>query len=579
MVTAGSKEARQIEKVKHIFEKMYRESDAAQKNTVGDGEVKYSISGEDLQKGAEVADFFEDVLRMLDVSRRSKRRWRVGEITPKHARVVETLMKTLDPDFSLDGYELWIDGTAVDHIEDRHGANGEHDHSMSSREDRMMIPHVTNSPDGGEFLRHSDGSLDLSDRFYNFDKSPAPQIRLMKMVPGHIMYVSECVPDSRNKRIYITSAYKTKVKSSTNQLLSMDSNKSPQPTPEAIFDGSATSNPIISQPPPNVNSKNSLSPLGDDFPIRSDLRGTPASELRYEPASANEGIQYSEMDSKKNRLLDDSDSNSYMGTGKTLHTRNKKTRMLESGKNPILTTIGEIKQFIFDAIRSKAVGEVRAYGVVGSDLANAISDVNSSVEAEGKYIELNADDLRESYKRHSEPKEKGDIPLSEEDFARIPEYLDEFDGVLSVDKYHEKVEIHLYKELDDGYVRILTVSSKERNSLIVSKLIGVSKEKFEAKYGKKIERNAGSPRGQNASTPSTKARLTAGVLSDTIISHTEQFVKSEDVISSEIGTGVAKTPITAYTEEDMKITTVKERLEVNAQKTHKHLKNKKPLPK
>ena len=43
VVTAGSKEARQLEAVKHTFEKMYREG-VAQKNTVGDGEVRYSIS-------------------------------------------------------------------------------------------------------------------------------------------------------------------------------------------------------------------------------------------------------------------------------------------------------------------------------------------------------------------------------------------------------------------------------------------------------------------------------------------------------------------------------------------------------
>ena len=43
LVTAGSKEARALEAVKHTFEKVYREG-TAQKNTVGDGEVRYSIS-------------------------------------------------------------------------------------------------------------------------------------------------------------------------------------------------------------------------------------------------------------------------------------------------------------------------------------------------------------------------------------------------------------------------------------------------------------------------------------------------------------------------------------------------------
>ena len=113
--------------------------------------------------------------------------------------------------------------------------------------------------------------------------------------------------------------------------------------------------------------------------------------------------------------------------------------------------------------------------------------------------------------------------MYETDFQSIPEYLDTFDGVLSVDEHNGKVEVHIYKELDEGYVRILTVSSKGRDSLQVTKLIGVSKEKFEKKYGGKIKkgRNTGSPRSQTEisdnSNPSTKARHTAGVLPDTII--------------------------------------------------------------
>ncbi len=67
------------------------------------------------------------------------------------------------------------------------------------------------------------------------------------------------------------------------------------------------------------------------------------------------------------------------------------------------------------------------------------------------------------------------------------------------------------------YVRILTVSSLERESLQVTKLIGVSKDKFESKYGTKKERDTGSLRGQTDKTdipnPSTKAQHTAGALS------------------------------------------------------------------
>ncbi|MDD6214711.1 MAG: hypothetical protein PUB42_05975, partial [Firmicutes bacterium] len=45
IVTAGSKEARQLEKVKKAFENAYRESGKVQKNTAADGGVKYSFAG------------------------------------------------------------------------------------------------------------------------------------------------------------------------------------------------------------------------------------------------------------------------------------------------------------------------------------------------------------------------------------------------------------------------------------------------------------------------------------------------------------------------------------------------------
>ncbi len=243
----------------------------------------------------------------------------------------------------------------------------------------------------------------------------------------------------------------------------------------------------------------------------------------------NEGTASTEAQEKndKNLNLTDNDLTEYINTGKTLHTRNKKQRMLESGKKPILTSADEIKKYIFDVIHGKAPGEVRAFKKVGKRLANAIRNKRNSLQMLDKYLELNADDLREAYKRHSAPKEQGDIPLSEQDFERIPEYLDEFDGVLSVNTYNNKVEVHLYKKTEDGYMRILTVVSNERNSLQVTKLIGVSKEKFEQKYAKKIEGDIGSLWSlKEDSAPSTTAQHTADVPSTINISPLKEKVKS-----------------------------------------------------
>lgn len=234
---------------------------------------------------------------------------------------------------------------------------------------------------------------------------------------------------------------------------------------------------------------------------------------------------------ENNIRLSDNDLPEYMSAGKTLHTRNKKQRMFELGKKPILTSSQEISDFISDAIKGKAPGEVRAFGRVGEKLSKAVLKIRKTLDVNKKYLELNADDLRESYKRHSEPKEKGDIALSVQDFEKIPDYIDNFDGITSIDTYNGKTEIHLYKRNQDGYVRIITISSSERNALQVSKLIGVSKEKFEQKYAKKIERNTGSPRSHSEitdnSNPSTKARHTAGVLSNNSISQNDTDVNNK----------------------------------------------------
>ena len=236
--------------------------------------------------------------------------------------------------------------------------------------------------------------------------------------------------------------------------------------------------------------------------------------------------------SERNVALKDEDIAEYLMTGKTKHTRDKKYRMIEAGKKPILTSKEEINAFISSIISGNAAGEVRAFATVGTRLANAVKAERESIDLTGNYLELNADYLREAYKRHIMPKENGDIPLTEEDFRRIPEYLDEFDGVLSIDTYKGCVEIQLYKVTVDGYIRILTVTSNERKSLQVTKILGNSREKFEAKYAKKIERDAGSPRGQNgtlsASNPSTKARYTESALSEIRIPQSETEVKYQD---------------------------------------------------
>ena len=166
-------------------------------------------------------------------------------------------MQTVIPDFSASGYELWIDGTGAHHIEVRHGKNGEADHTMASKEAKALIPWAAQNADSGEFIRNENGTIKKSDRYFNSDGSRAPEIKLKKITPQGVIFISECVPDSLKKRIWITSAYANK-NGSKGQLLNLNPKDSSNLTPEASFDGNAT-NDRIAQPEQKVNSKSKKS--------------------------------------------------------------------------------------------------------------------------------------------------------------------------------------------------------------------------------------------------------------------------------------------------------------------------------
>lgn len=219
--------------------------------------IAADMTEEERNNGIMVAEFIENVSQMLDESKRSKRKKKIGVLSEKHATVINQLMRTINPTFSAEGYELWIDGTGAQHIEIRHGKNGKADSTMATKQAKSLIPWAAQNADGSEFIRDEDGNIKRSDRFYNFDGTRAPEIRLEKNTLGGVVYVSECVPDSANKRIWITSAYANK-KGSKGQLLNIEDNSSPQPTPEASFDSNATI-VIIPQTSEKSNSSDEIS--------------------------------------------------------------------------------------------------------------------------------------------------------------------------------------------------------------------------------------------------------------------------------------------------------------------------------
>ena len=103
------------------------------------------------------------------------------------------------------GRKVVIDTNAVNHIDNRHGVNGQQDHSMSNIEDIARIKYVLDNYD---------------EAIYNGDKSkgyvvsngkPAPNLILSKKVDNHY-YVIEAMCDGKSDKNYIVSAFINKNK-------------------------------------------------------------------------------------------------------------------------------------------------------------------------------------------------------------------------------------------------------------------------------------------------------------------------------------------------------------------------------
>ncbi len=324
VVTAGSKEARQLEKVKHIFDKMYRESEV-QKNTVEDGEVKYSLSVKEVNGTEHIVNPYnitkDDVLDFLEKSNR--RRFEDDSYFPVSSYTPEAIINT-------------VKNAGVD-ISNKPLAMQVKKAKQAQQEGKPYI-----AKDGTRIRFHA---MKPEEILEVIDKLNSPEIAIqqtnrtktiktkdgeIKIIPAPDNFVffvtissgKECVAviefDSSINENYIVKDGKGEEYHTTvtvfepdvmrdgmpfdyaEYLLSKDTNneveiKNGSSNLETAYgENLATDSKkelpanSISQPPPNVNTPKSLSPLGDDFPIRPDLRGTPASELRYEPAPVNE---------------------------------------------------------------------------------------------------------------------------------------------------------------------------------------------------------------------------------------------------------------------------------------------------
>ncbi len=102
--------------------------------------------------------------------------------------------------FSVKGYGNEISPNHIQHIEDRHGANGEADHSMQNLHDVAKMGYVINTYD-----RMVEG--DLNYEYKNSDGSPSKTVVIQKKIDNGYYYVVEAVPDAKRKTLHVVSAY------------------------------------------------------------------------------------------------------------------------------------------------------------------------------------------------------------------------------------------------------------------------------------------------------------------------------------------------------------------------------------
>ena len=107
--------------------------------------------------------------------------------------------------FDVSGYACRIEKDAIMHIENRHGINGNHDHSLSDPKDTARMGYVINNSDSVSWIKESDGSVKTSKKYKDKNNKYAKLVMMQKKIDGTYC-VSDVVPDSKNKTVWITSA-------------------------------------------------------------------------------------------------------------------------------------------------------------------------------------------------------------------------------------------------------------------------------------------------------------------------------------------------------------------------------------
>ena len=190
---------------------------------------------------------------------------------------------------------------------------------------------------------------------------------------------------------------------------------------------------------------------------------------------------------RENTALSEEDGAAYMQVGNRQHVRELKNNMLRRGDSPLLYTESEIKAFIEESLNGKNPNTIKAYGRVGTRMADDIAaKANRPIDVAGYYLELDSNRIEHMKGHVEDDRDRRNIPLSQEQIQELPQYIDTYDEILDVlTRKDGSTRVYPGKESENGNIVILELVSKGRQSMQPVTAWQNTKENYQLIWGQK----------------------------------------------------------------------------------------------
>ncbi len=186
-----------------------------------------------------------------------------------------------------------------------------------------------------------------------------------------------------------------------------------------------------------------------------------------------------------NTMLSENDLPEYLTVGEREHVRNLKNSQILSGDSPILTSISAVKRFVQESLSGKVRNTIKAYGRVGSSMANDILvKSNGVIDVSGYYLELDANRLFHLDDHVQDDGDPRNIPLTLEQAQNITEYIDSYDDVLAATAKKDGGKRIILGKRINGHSVIVVLASKGRRSVQPVTAWVNDTDHYREKYGK-----------------------------------------------------------------------------------------------